>query len=77
MKIQTQSGIVYGNKRDPYMKWLQGWVDAGAWSGVQTLRDAWVRATKYEKSKGVTWYAYGWCMAFGLYQKREDMENHF
>lgn len=37
MKIKTASGIVSGNKRSPYIKWLQGWINGGGWSGAPQL----------------------------------------
>jgi hypothetical protein len=76
MEIMTKSGVEKGCKRSPYMKWLQGWKDAGAWTGWSTLEDAWQRAKANEKPSGCSWYAYGYLMAKGAYQTANDMENH-
>ena len=62
MTINTQSGPVKGNARNPYMKWLQGWKDGGGWTGATTRWDAWDEAEN-TKPAGCSWYAYGLIMA--------------
>lgn len=63
MKIKTASGIVSGNKRSPYIKWLQGWINGGGWSGATTIRAAWDVAVSNGKPSGCSWMAYGYLMA--------------
>lgn len=63
MRIQTESGIISGNKRDSYVKWVQGWIDGNGWSGHSTLVSAWKQAQAQHKPKGCSWYAYGYLMA--------------
>ena len=63
MEIRTASGFARGSKRDPYMKWLQGWIDGNGWSGHTTVYKAFKRAVDLGKPKGCSWYAYGLLMA--------------
>lgn len=62
MIIQTASGNVTLNKRSAYGKWLQGWISANGFTGVQTLSQAWGRAQKIKRN-GCSWYCLGSIMA--------------
>lgn len=62
MIIKTASGNVILNKKQPYAKWLQGWIDGGGWTGHATLSSSWQRA-KELKMSGVSWYCLGKLMA--------------
>lgn len=58
MTIYTASGIVKGSKRDPYIKFLSGFVATDAFSGRFIVDKAWEYA-KDTRPAGCSWYAYG------------------
>ena len=60
MKIQTKSGIMSGSKRSRFMKWLQGRVDSGAWTGYTTIEHAWKIAQPALKLPGASAYVVGY-----------------
>lgn len=62
MIIKTASGNIIINKKSAYGKWLMGWMSEGGFTGAQTLKDAWTRATNI-KPVGCSWYALGALMA--------------
>ncbi len=50
MKIKTDSGLVEINKRSPYGKFLQAYIETGAFSGSGTLAAAWRMANDFKAS---------------------------
>jgi hypothetical protein len=62
MIIKTASGDVSINKKSPYGKWFLGWTNAGGFSGVTSLKNAWGRAVTL-KMPGCSWYCLGSLMA--------------
>jgi len=66
--IKTSSGIVRGNRKDPYSKWLQGWIKGGGFSGATTVSHAWANAQR-QKTSGVSWFALGKLMSYNQRNK--------
>lgn len=44
MLIKTSSGNIIINKRSPYGKFVIGYTSTGKFSGIQTLKAAWLSA---------------------------------
>ena len=62
MIIKTASGNVSINKRSPYGKWIQGWIEGEGFTGAYTLQKAYERAVEL-KDIGISWQMLGKIMA--------------
>jgi hypothetical protein len=69
MKLKTHSGKITVNKKSRHTKWLQGRIDSGAWTGAQTIKEAWQAAQPALNLPGASAYVVGFTQGLQEVQK--------
>ena len=69
MRLKTHSGAITVNKRSRHTKWLRGRIDAGAWTGQQTIKEAWQKAQPALALPGASAYVVGYTQGIQEVQK--------